>query len=315
MEVLVNEQQVDIQLEDERTLGEVVRGIRNWLQDMNLYITDLSVDHASHHLDDEQEWANRDIDNVEKIEIVALPPWEVRLNGYRVLHNYVATLADVLEEHALDEAKELLGEYPYVRRHLSDVVTAVFGEEQHNSLDSAVRRASTLSGAAGSGNTDAAETSSGTEGPQAIATTLRHISTILNTRIRELATPFREARKTEQALRVVMPELEEVSILLQTGEEQKAMSLIVRFSELVERLLRVLAAVDSRYGGSAGTPRETTTKLRAHTDELRSTLEELVGAFNDKDTVLIGDLLEYDMLPRVEELLELVPDADSPETA
>jgi hypothetical protein len=80
-------------------------------------------------------------------------------------------------------------------------------------------------------------------------------------------------------------------------------------------LLRVLAAVDGRYGGSAGTPRETTTKLRTHTDDLRATLEELVGAFNDKDTVLIGDLLEYDMLPRVEELLELVPDADSPETA
>lgn len=311
MEVLVNEQQVDVQLEDERTLGEVVRGIRNWLQDMNLYITDLSVDHASHHLDDEQEWANRDIDDVEKIEILALPPWEVRLNGYRVLHNYVATLADVLEEDAYAEAKELLGEYPYVRRHLSDVIGAVFGEGSRSSLDSAVRRASVLTGVPGATQ----NTNGGSEDARTVATSLRHISTILNTRIRELATPFREARKTEQALRAVIPELEEVSILLQTGEEQKAMALIVRFSELVERLLRVLAAVDSRYGGSAGTPRETTTKLRAHTDDLRATLEELVGAFNDKDTVLIGDLLEYDMLPRVEELLELVPDADSPETA
>jgi hypothetical protein len=42
-------------------------------------------------------------------------------------------------------------------------------------------------------------------------------------------------------------------------------------------------------------------------------LEELIQAFGDKDTVLIGDLVEYDILPTVEELLTLVPKADSHE--
>ncbi|MFP4483424.1 MAG: hypothetical protein ACLFO1_01075 [Spirochaetaceae bacterium] len=323
MQVLVNEQQVDIQLEDERTLGEVIQGIRNWLQDMNLYITDLSVNHTLHHLDAEQAWAGRNIEEVDKIEIVALPPWEVRLNGYRILHNYVATLADLLEEPAYQEARELLAEYPYVRRHLSEIITAVLGGASENSLDSAVRRAAALVDASPGGASDEGEAaeSAATDaaqddaGPGKTTDTLRRIGTVLNTRIRELATPFREARKTEQALRTLMPELEEVSILLQTGEEQKAMSLIVQFSELVERLLRVLVAVDSRYGGTAGAPRQASAPLRQLTDSLQSTLEELVAAFNDMDTVLIGDLLEYDMLPRVEKLLELIPDADSPESA
>ncbi|MFW5729734.1 MAG: hypothetical protein ACOCYG_08710, partial [Spirochaetota bacterium] len=207
--------------------------------------------------------------------------------------------------------------------HLSEIITAVLGGASENSLDSAVRRAAALVDASPGGASDEGEAaeSAATDaaqddaGPGKITDTLRRIGTVLNTRIRELATPFREARKTEQALRTLMPELEEVSILLQTGEEQKAMSLIVQFSELVERLLRVLVAVDSRYGGTAGAPRQASAPLRQLTDSLQSTLEELVAAFNDMDTVLIGDLLEYDMLPRVEKLLELIPDADSPESA
>jgi hypothetical protein len=301
VEVLVNEQRIDVQLENERTLGEVVQGIRNWLQDMNLYITDLQVDRASHHLDDEATWAARNISDVDQIEIVALPPWEVRLNGYRILHNYVATLADALENGELADARELLGEFPYVRRHLSDVVSDVFGRAEETTLDTVASAAR-----------DVVDNDPANVPDSEAVTSLRHITTILDSRIRELATPHQEARKTEQALRGTLTELEEVSILLQTGEEQRAMSLIVRFSELVERLLRVLGAVESRYGGdpAAGS---TGASLRERTDTLRSNLEELIQAFGDKDTVLIGDLVEYDILPTVEELLTLVPKADSHE--
>ena len=305
MEVLVNEQRIDVQLENERTLGEVVHGIRNWLQDMNLYITDLQVDQASHHFDDESTWAGRAIADVSQIEIVALPPWEVRLNGYRILHNYVASLADALENGELGDARELIGEFAYVRRHLSDVVTDVFGRTSETTLDTVITDARELLDG---------ETSSPT-GSEAV-TSLRQVTTILNSRIRELATPFQEARKTEQALRSTVNELEDVSIMLQTGEEQRAMSLIVRFSELVERLLRVLSAVENRHGAQAkgqGSESSTGESLRANTETLRSNLEELVQAFGDKDTVLIGDLVEYDILPTVEGLLALVPKADSHE--
>ncbi len=293
MEILVNEQPVDVQLEGERTLGEVIKGLRGWLQETNLYITDLSVNKTEHHLDNESDWSTRAVDDITSIEIVAMPPWEVRLNGYRILHNYVHTLADALEHEGSREAPELLNEYPYVRKHLDEVIAAVFGPGKDTSLDQAIQHAQNVQ--------------SGEEAAEAVSA-LRHASTLLNDRIRELATPFHEARRTRHALESVVAEVEEVSVLLQTGEEQKAMSLIIRFSELVERFLRILSAINSRYGTDHLHTDLDSTALREQTDTLRSTLEELVTAFKEQDTVLIGDLLEYDMLPQVRQLFSLVPD-------
>ena len=40
--------------------------------------------------------------------------------------------------------------------------------------------------------------------------------------------------------------------------------------------------------------------------ELTPVLRELVAAFDAKDSVLIGDLLEYEVAPRVERLMPLL---------
>jgi hypothetical protein len=38
-------------------------------------------------------------------------------------------------------------------------------------------------------------------------------------------------------------------------------------------------------------------------EELNGILQELVEAFQSQDTVLIGDLLEYETVPRIQEIL------------
>lgn len=315
MEVLVNEEQIDVELENENTLGEVVHELSNWLQGMNLYITDLAVDRASHHLDEEGAWADRSISEVGQIEIVALPPWEVRLNGLRVLHNYVDALADAVSRESWEESREILNEYPYIRQHMQEVIVDVFGRSGDTALDRATEKLDRVQKGENPSRHPEAEEEVVESPAHDVSVSLRQVSTVLATRIRELATPFQEAGRTEQALRTLMAELEEVSILLQTGEEQKAMTLIVSFSELVERLLRVLGAIEQRYGEGLVQPHSDEQPLREKTDELKATLEELVGAFSDRDTVLIGDLLEYDLLPRVEEILALVPAADGHEAS
>ena len=40
--------------------------------------------------------------------------------------------------------------------------------------------------------------------------------------------------------------------------------------------------------------------------ELSGSLKELLDAFNAKDTVLIGDLMEYEIVPKVELLIGII---------
>jgi hypothetical protein len=83
----------------------------------------------------------------------------------------------------------------------------------------------------------------------------------------------------------------EVSLLLQTGKDRQAMDRIIRFSEVTQRLLDIVPFLpkdDERH------------KLF---EELNPVLRQLLEAFDSKDLVLIGDLFEYEVAPRLTGLL------------
>ncbi len=94
-------------------------------------------------------------------------------------------------------------------------------------------------------------------------------------------------------------EIGEVAVLLQTGKDRQAMETIIRFSELFQCLVRIFSSLKltaknhSRIGGKS---------FDTFFTELNLMLEELLEAFNHQDSVLIGDLLEYEIAPRLEEL-------------
>ena len=72
------------------------------------------------------------------------------------------------------------------------------------------------------------------------------------------------------------------------------MTLVYQFSELASKLLRLL---------SKSSP---TTAERVDTRQLHSALSELLQAFEVGDSVLIGDLIEYELVPKSEAILRQV---------
>ena len=112
-------------------------------------------------------------------------------------------------------------------------------------------------------------------------------------RLQELQDPKAALKTLSGALAVCIEEVSEISILLQTGKDRQAMDTIVRFSELSQNLVRLVASVF---------PENSNKDLEAVYQELNGVLSELLEAFEAKDTVLIGDLMEYEIAPRLERL-------------
>jgi hypothetical protein len=83
-------------------------------------------------------------------------------------------------------------------------------------------------------------------------------------------------------------------VLLATGRDRQAMEAVVRFSELCQRLLALL--------GSLGVPAVGGREPAEFFAGLNGVLQELIAAFQARDTVLIGDLLEYEIAPRLRQL-------------
>ncbi|MFO8064164.1 MAG: hypothetical protein ACQETQ_06915 [Spirochaetota bacterium] len=301
MQVLINQKQVDVELESESTLGEVMEGIRGWLNESQLYITDVVVDDEGVQLDTPHTWEQTNVDNVGTIEIRALPAWEVRSNGLGILAQYFSLLHEAVEQRDESRLSQLAAEAETISTSLptyaQDLVDA---EKRDDPLFRVV---------------DAPEIREGRlpedERRSRLLTYLEQAVTLLKSRAREIEEPFQEAGATAQMLRGLIPEMNDVSVVLQRGDDGRAMDMIVRFTELVAKLLRVMpnvVRVDAE-------PRLSREQLERYGSELNATLEELVGAFNAQDSVLIGDLVEYELVPKIEELLEHVPEPKGSESS
>ncbi len=98
-----------------------------------------------------------------------------------------------------------------------------------------------------------------------------------------------------------VPQLKEIPVQLQTGKDMTVLETIHRFSLDLQGLYQVLPLIPL-----AGLPGEISAvdgiPFGEYPSELAPVLSELIKALEIKDTVLAGDLSEYELAPRIERL-------------
>lgn len=277
MELLVNSQPVELTLEDESTLGEVISGVRSWLAESRLFVTDIHVDEHEVPLEVPNSWEEQDLEQVGEIRIEAHPQWQVDL----------ALLDTAVEDLREAESDPSLG--PTVQKRLLETVRFL----RHLDLGMVEDRLG----------------QNRPLGPEDVAAA----GTILRSRRQEIADPWREAMATAPLIEEMLPQVEEVAVLLQTGRDGEAMNILIRFIELVSRLLRLFGHLTySAEHDPGGKISAEGSSLEEVTGKLNTTLRELVDAFSNQDSVLIGDLLEYEVTGQVRELLSFLQEQEQP---
>ncbi len=296
MEVLINEEQVDVTLEEEQTLGEVMEGLRGWLNDSQLFITDVIVDEQDVKLDAPESWAQTRVDDIDRIEIMAMAPWEVKAAGLQVLVRYFTLLRDAIRSEDGRQLDEVSGEAEHISRSLPTYAQDLIDPNERTDILHRI--------------VDAPEIREGTlpDGERAteLLGYLDQAVTVLTSRAREISRPHAEAVATARTIGGLIPEVSEVSVLLQRGEDRRAMDSLVRFTELVGKLLRIMPHMVREKDA----PGVSADRLEQYGAELNATLEELVDAFGTQDSVLIGDIVEYELVPKIEELLDYIPSVE-----
>ena len=144
------------------------------------------------------------------------------------------------------------------------------------------------------------------ERPESLIELVSQLNIIISELTREITNPLAELRSATKLLGQVVSEMEEISVSLQTGKDKEAMDNIIRFIELSQKLLRIYpnlqyhGIIDVRRRRVMDKPFEDFYK------EFNSILMELIEAFRANDSVLLGDLLEYEIAPRLEQLTQFL---------
>jgi len=285
MRLTVNGDSVDFSLEHERTLGEVTAAVERWLAGAGFVVVALAADGedlAGSH------WQERPLDGVGVLAIGARNAGELRLEHWRAAAGVFDTFAALLDAGAADAAA--LAATSDALTAASEALAALGANPAGpDAADAAARLGRLIAGA-----TADAVPAWPAERRAAAAALARGLAGALAGLAERAADPAAAVATAAADVAQRLPALAEVAVQLQTGRDREAMAAVTGLCDAAQRLLPLVAFLPRDEG------RE---RLIA---ELNETLRGLVGAFEAKDTVLIGDLAEYEVAPRLAGLLGLL---------
>jgi hypothetical protein len=277
LEIRINDQPLAFRLENERTLGEVLRGLEQWLAGSELVLCEARCAGRDLLASPAEEWSATPPGEVQRLELTVRHAWELRRENLRTLQEFLKAARDFAAGPAAPVAEELLRGYPLflesLRRHSEAEIGGSFPigaglAPELCRLDAQARAA--------------------------LASAASSLQELIGRRLAEAEDPRSALARLSSELEATAAGISEVSVLLATGRDRQAMEAVVRFSELCQRLLVLLG----RLGVPAVGGREPAEFFAG----LNGVLQELITAFQAHDTVLIGDLLEYEIAPRLRQL-------------
>jgi hypothetical protein len=264
MNISINGKAADITLEKEKTLGEVLAGLECWIRDSGQRLSGLEVDG-------------------EKVDSLSLESFfEREVEGIGALNLSTSSWAALAAE-ALDY---LCGEAEKFRDCSFEERAAL----KHNWEQSP--GAGFLSEYMRDLYVLAEETFSG-QGMDP-----RELQKIIRERLREIEDPRRESAVSAPLVEAAAARLEELPLDIQTGKDGRAAETVQLFSTIAGKLLRILGLLKLE-GYSPETLTIEGVPVFEYVGEFESVLKDLAAAYEAKDAVLVGDLAEYELAPRL----------------
>lgn len=323
MEILINGRPIEFTLGTERTLGEVLQGLTAWAAGRGMVVLGVKADGVDVPSAPDDPARARPLGEVRRLEIEAHDVKALVVETLDEVRDYAGRARDLLPDVAEEAARggpcerldQFLDALPWLERvfeRLEGILRLDFTEirvegapvrdviEGLRSLGpdlraaDPARRGSLLRGRA-------VEILDGIS--RAIPEIIRRADVASGPTSSAAAAIAEEIGVLLPEVRPLSKRLEEIAVQIQIGDESAGMSRFADEIGLIERGFRLAErgrvalglAVDELVVGGRD--------WGSVYDKISTLLEELLGAFERGDRVLVGDLLEYELSPAAETLV------------
>jgi len=268
MNIHINGKAANITLDTEKTLGDVLSGIEYWISSSGNRIREISADGEVLDPDTLSASFDRDINKIEQLDIAVSAYRELAAEALCSLLFACRSYADAAFEHRAQIAEDWKqsSAADFLRTDVFDIydlAVAVFSGE---------------------------------------GLAVQELPAIIEERLKEITTPSEEIAACEALVKTVAARMEALSLDMQTGKDQKAAETIQHFSKTAQKLFRIFFILESEGFTSDNESRVFSVDELAVKDfmrEFNSALTEISAAYESNDTVLVGDLSEYELAPRL----------------
>jgi hypothetical protein len=263
MKIKINGADADIRPENEKTIGEVLSALDAWLTGSGLRLSGLIIDGKEVNAGEMELSFGKNIDSIDTIDIHTSSLLDLIADGL------TRTMRDIQEFQALTFEEKAA----FLAKWKESPQACLLSEQAPQLFDWTVKAFS------GEGTS-----------PQVL-------NSLYDERLRELLDPAGELERTSRIVEDVCARLEEFPLDVQTGKDAKAAETVNVFSGIAEKVFRIYNVL--KMGRSIAEITVENMPINDYITEFSKALKELLDAYERRDTILVGDLAEYEMAPRL----------------
>jgi len=263
MEIKINGQLADITVDSEKTVGEILAGLDQWIANSGHRLSGLAINGETVSTGTLEAAFARNIDTVKILDIVTCSLPELSVQSLSQISSDIDQYEGLnfFEKQGFIEIWNASPQALFIAEQIPDLFT--------------------ICGRFFSGDFS-----------------LDFLRTIIAERMRELEDPAGELGILESLVSDVCVRLEDLPLDIQTGKDSRAAETIQIFSSIAEKVFRIYNVLKTE-GFDMGTIRIGEAGLSDYIIEFNSVVKDLLAAYQQRDTVLVGDLAEYELSPRL----------------
>jgi len=264
MKIKINGVDADIQPENEKTIGEILGALDGWLAGSGHRLSGLNIDGKTVSAQEMEQSFSRGIETINTVDIctTSLPQL--------VADSLNATMRDIEEFQVLAFDEKAV----FADKWKTSPQGCLLAEQYPELFNWTIKAFS------GEGCS-----------PQVL-------TALFEERLRELTDPVGEMSRTAQLVDDICARLAEFPLDIQTGKDSRAAETVNIFSGVAEKVFRIYHTLKIE-GFPVKEIIVDSTPISEYITEFSNALKELLDAYERRDTVLIGDLAEYEMAPRL----------------
>jgi len=264
MKIKLNGVDADIKPENEKTIGEILSALDTWLTGSGHRLSGLIIDGKAVNAREMELSFSRGIETVDTLDICTSSLSQL------ISESLTRTIQDIedFQSAGFDEKAVFSGKW-------KESPQGCLLAEQYPELFEWTIKAFSGEGCS----------------PQVL-------TALFEERLRELLDPAGEMGRIAQLVDDICARLTEFPLDIQTGKDAKAAETVNVFSGVAEKVFRIYHTLKIE-GFPVADITVDNMPIIIYITEFSKALKELLDAYERRDTVLIGDLAEYEMAPRL----------------
>lgn len=119
MKIFLNGKEVTFNQTDEKYVSDVLLGLLPWMEHNGFFMDSIAINKVLYHKENLTELADMEIEDVDKMEVIAYSKMEIEFVQYSVLRNYFTAISEAIEKNDTEKFNVLAENFEDIKHTLS----------------------------------------------------------------------------------------------------------------------------------------------------------------------------------------------------